>query len=411
MTLIQRLSIHHGLKGLSMGLFLTVQTLFLQEKGLSLWHLGILFGTFSITAALLELPLGFAADRLGRIRLYACARVIGLLGTLLAILLDQFSLLLGVMALLGASRALDSGCIEAWQSERLQEAEPAAALPRRLAGFHTLNALAMAAGALAGGYLTDALSLWTPPTMRPTEWNLFAQAIITLIHLALIPILFREPTLARDASTKANLPRLKPALLLAWQLRPLRRLLGVAIALGMLLFALETYWQPRVIELAPGTAYAVFGWLVTGYFLAAAAGPALLATLLKRWPVTLDHQLIVILLLTSPALTLLALQTTLPGFASGYLGVMLITAMLSVPMEALIAEQVPGPMRSTLYSLLSLALQAGGVALMLGFSWLVPTLGINGFWLTLAVVLLLAGLGASLDLRSQRTAAFTVARP
>lgn len=407
MTLISRLSVHHSLKGLSMGFFLTVQTLFLQEKGLSLWHLGMLFGTFSMTAALLELPMGFAADRLGRIRLYACARGVGFLGTLLAIGLDRFSLLLGVMALLGASRALDSGSIEAWQSERLQEIEPAT-LPRYLARFHTLSALAMAAGALAGGYLTDALAPWTPAAMRPTEWNLIAQAMITLLHLLLIPVLFREPD-RYPADTP--LPQLKPALLLGWQRRPVRRLLGLALLLGMLLFALETYWQPRTMALAPGTPYAVLGWLVTGYFLAAAAGPALLTLLLRHWSMPADHQVVVIFLFTAPMLALLAMQTTLPGFATGYLGVMLIAAMLAIPMEALIADHVPGPMRSTLYSLLSLSLQAGGVVLTFGFSWLVPLVGIGGFWLILAGVLLLAGVGFALDLHSERRAAIAAARP
>lgn len=410
MTLIHRLSIHHSLRGLSLGLFLSVQTLFLQEKGLSLWHLGILFGTFSITTALLELPLGFAADRLGRIRLYALARAVGLVGIVFAIYVDQFVLLMGVMALLGVSRALDSGCIEAWQSERLQETESETAFVRHLAGFHTLSALSMAAGALTGGYLTDALAHWTPASMQPTEWNLIAQAALTLLHLLLVPMLFREPGRACVEATNVDGLHLQTALQLAWQRRPVRRLLAVAMALGMLLFALETYWQPRLMALAPNTAYAVFGWLVTGYFLAAATGPALLAILLKRWPVTTDLQLILILLLTSPALAMLALQTSLPGFASGYLGVMLITSMLGIPMEAMIADHVPGPMRSTLYSLLSLTLQSGGVILMFGFSWLVPDLGIGGFWLLLAAVLLVVCMGALIDLRSQRKAAFAEAR-
>ncbi|WP_028672632.1 MFS transporter [Saccharospirillum impatiens] len=411
MTLIQRLSVHHSLKGLAIGFFLTVQTLFLQEKGLTLWHLGILFGAFSVSAALLELPLGLAADRVGRIRLYAWARLVGLLGTMLAIFVDQFSLLLGVMALLGASRALDSGSIEAWQSEQLQQTESAAALPRRLAGFHSLSALAMAGGALAGGYLADAMTPWTPENMQPTEWNLIAQAIITLLHLLLIPVLFCEPAVIPTTRSGILAPRMKPALMLAWQLRPVRRLLGVALSLGMLLFALETYWQPRAFALAPSAGYAVFGWLVTGYFLAAAAGPALLASLLKRCSVSSDRIMVVTLLLISPALTALALQSTLPGFASGYLGVMLIAAMLSVPMEALIAEHVPGPVRSTLYSLLSLALQAGGVILLVGLSWLVPILGIEGFWLALAAMLLLVGICAHLDLHRERKAANARAKP
>ncbi|HET8903783.1 MAG TPA: hypothetical protein VFN16_07295, partial [Saccharospirillum sp.] len=64
-----------------------------------------------------------------------------------------------------------------------------------------------------------------------------------------------------------------------------------------------------------------------------------------------------------------------------------------------------------LYSLLSLSLQAGGVVLTFGFSWLVPLVGIGGFWLILAGVLLLAGVGFALDLHSERRAAIATARP
>ena len=62
MTLIQRLTLHHGLAGLSLGVFIAVQTLFLQEKGMSLTQIGLLFGAYASA----HHPARTAARRRGR---------------------------------------------------------------------------------------------------------------------------------------------------------------------------------------------------------------------------------------------------------------------------------------------------------------------------------------------------------
>lgn len=70
MTLLRRLTIHHSLQGIALGLFLAVNTLFLIDKGFNLWQIGFAFGCWSVSNAFFELPLGALADNYGRVRVY-----------------------------------------------------------------------------------------------------------------------------------------------------------------------------------------------------------------------------------------------------------------------------------------------------------------------------------------------------
>ena len=99
-----------------------------------------------------------------------------------------------------------------------------------------------------------------------------------------------------------------------------------------------------------------------------------------------------LLCLVAGVLTLLALQRSLAGFALAYLGFMFCLSMLNVPLETLLARSAPAPLRSTLFSLMSLSLQAGGLALAYGLSWCLRWLGIPGLWLLLAGVTALTAL-------------------
>lgn len=417
MTLIRRLTIHHAMAGFAMGLFLAVQTLFLQEKGLGLWHIGLLFGTFGAATALMELPLGAVADLYGRIRTYALSRALTLAGVVLAMVLDSFWALLSAMALLGLARALDSGSIEAWQVDQMKNQGLRERIPSAIARFHAASALAIAAGALLGGYLPDILSPVTPLSIRPTEWNLFAQALVTGLHLLVLGALFHEGDRVRPDDKTSGLRRqLHIALTYGLSNRRLRGVFIAAFVLGLALFSMEAYWQPRVTEIAPETRYAVFGWLATGYFLAAALGPMLIGYIHRSCAPDSEYMLAAIFLLLAPLLALLSLQQELTGFVPLYLGFMLLLSMINVPFEILMAEEAPNKFRSTLFSISSLSLQTGGVVMAYGLSFLVRWLGIAGIWLVLACLLLITGLGLFLRAwartpRQKSTRAPRVPRP
>ncbi len=393
MSLIHRLTLHHALAGFALGLFLAVQTLFLKEKGIDLWHIGLLFGAFGAATVCFELPLGALADIHGRVRIYRLSRLIALSGILLAVVLDGFWGLFIAMALLGVSRALDSGSIQAWQLDHLKAAGLAERIPNAIARFHSASAAAIASGALLGGYLPGWMQdsvYWQP---RPTEWNLLAQATITALHLLMLGWLFKEgDPKAGHSSTSGLRHQLRSAVLVAFHRPKLLRLFASAFLVGLVLFALEAYWQPRVLELAPDTNYAVFGWLASGYFLAAAAGPMVLGRVLKRIHPPTEAMIFGILALLGPLLTALALQSTLLAYAPTYLLFMLVLSMINVPFEITLAEEAPNEVRSTLFSILSLSLQTGGVVMAYGLSFCVQWIGIAGLWIGLASLLALSGL-------------------
>lgn len=393
MPLIHRLTLHHALAGFALGLFLAVQTLFLKEKGIDLWHIGLLFGAFGAATACFELPLGALADIHGRVRIYRLSRLIALTGILLAVVMDGFWGLFIAMTLLGVSRALDSGSIQAWQLDHLKAAGLAEKLPNAIARFHSASAAAIASGALLGGYLPG----WVPDPVywkvRPTEWNLLAQAAITALHLLMLGWLFKEGDPKASHSSVSGLRhQLRTATRVAFQQPKLLRLFACAFLVGLVLFALEAYWQPRVLVLAPDTDYAVFGWLASGYFLAAAAGPMVLGWVLKRIHPPTEQMIFGIMALLSPLLMALALQSTLLGYAPTYLLFMLVLSMVNVPFEITLAEEAPNELRSTLFSILSLALQTGGVVMAYGLSVFVQWIGIDGLWIGLASLLGLNGL-------------------
>jgi len=326
MSLINRLTLHHGLVGFAMGLFLAVKTLFLKEKGFDLWQIGLLFGAFGATTALLELPLGAVADIHGRVRVYGLSRLLVLMGILLAAVLDTF-------------------------------------------------------------------------------WG--AMAAITGIHLPLLGWLFHEGDPKQPQSGDGGVRnQLRIAIRYGFNNPRLRAVFMTAFVVGLVLFSIEAYWQPRVTEIAPTIDYAVFGWLATGYFLAAALGPLIIAQLVRRWPVTPDRLIQGIILILGPLMAVLALQTQLTGYAPAYLAFMLVLSMANAPFEMLMAEEVPSEVRSTLFSVLSLSLQLGGVVMAYGLSFTVKWIGIEGLWLWLglglATVLALRGLTGFLGRRLPR---------
>ena len=63
-----RLITHELFSGVTFGIFLAVQGMFILEKGVEVWQIGLLFGAVVISTALFELPFGALADIHGRIK-------------------------------------------------------------------------------------------------------------------------------------------------------------------------------------------------------------------------------------------------------------------------------------------------------------------------------------------------------
>ncbi|EAR09265.1 MFS transporter [Reinekea blandensis] len=389
MSLISRLSIHYSVQGLSQGLLLSVITLFMVEKGMALWQVGVAFGTFSLSAALLELPLGATADLHGRIRVFRLSQLVSIVGLIIAALATSFVWVLLAMLCLGLTRALESGSVSAWEVEQIRRQGQGDRLAELLGRFQAINALSIAVGALAGGYLPTLFTELLSP-LAPTSANLFVAAAITSIHVLLLPWLFREgDPVVQPEQPPTVMGQIQTAVQLARGSQALRSVLMVGFAFGLILSNMEAYWQPRLNALLDGQGYALFGWIATGYFISAAIGPALFSALSSRLSISASTTMTLLLVIVAPLLWTLAISDTVPMFALFYCLFIAVLVCINIPAQVITNEHTQDEVRSTMQSVVSLIMQLGGAVSAFGFSWLIEHLGIAVVWQSLAVGLMI----------------------
>ena len=390
MNLINRLTFHSAFIGLYYGIFLAVQTLFLLDKSFAFWQIGVLFGTYGVSAALFELPLGALADLHGRIKVFKLHLIATGGGFAAAFFVTDFYLLLVGMVLLGLGRALQSGTIDSWQVEQINRMGLTDKLGQLIGRFQAVGAIAMAVGALTGGYIPG-LAIQLFPTMIPSALNLLVIAAFVFTHLLLTPWLFSEGDTPFEHEETPTVGRqIRVALTHGYKNQSLRSLFLVAALLGFTLMNIEAYWQPFVKYMNVSEGYGVFGWLAMGYFVGAAIGPGLYALLLGKITASCESQITVILAFSALCLYLLANQTTLMGFAAFYIAFMAVFSSINIPLEVLLNEHTNDNIRSTIHSVISLLIVSGGAVASFGLAPVVQWLGIAAVWKIVSIVLTVA---------------------
>jgi len=364
-------------------------TLFMIEKGLTLWQVGFAFGTFGITAVLMELPLGAMADLHGRIRVYRWSLFVHLVALFIAISFSTFIWILLGMSLMGLSRALESGSVSAWEIEQIRLNGLADKTAQLMGQFQATNALGIAAGALLGGYLPEIMAGLTSLN-TPTTHNLIMVFILTIIHIVLLPWLFKEGDVIAQCENRTTFKKqVSVALQHGLKNKAIRPLLFAGFLFGLVLSNLEAYWQPYVKTLTADNQYAIFGWIATGYFICAAIGPGLFSLLVTRLNIRSETMISLIFAAAAPLLYFLGKSSNLLEFAIFY-GLFIATlACVNIPVQVLLNDNTQDNIRSTMQSVMSLVLQAGGACAAFGLSPVIQLVGIANVWQGLALALLL----------------------
>lgn len=147
-SLMRRFTVLHVLRWIPTGFAAPVLVLLPHERGLTLGQIGTAFALYNLVVLGLELPTGGWADRWGArpvLCASASAHTLGLAGVLAA---HDLVVLLPAAAMLGIGRALGSGPLEAWVVTRLRAAGAAARVPVAMGRASTVEAAALAMGAL-----------------------------------------------------------------------------------------------------------------------------------------------------------------------------------------------------------------------------------------------------------------------
>ena len=347
-----------GLFWLATALPAALLVLFVQSRGVTLGQVGLLFGAYSLTAAVFEVPSGMLADAWGRkpTTLLACVLMIAAQ----TLLIWAFSLpLLLVWALFyGVGRALISGALEAWFVDAVERAAPGTEMQPLFAKAGTVELLALTLGTLSGGALPELFTrLPDGAVLSPLSVVLVVSIAVKVVLVGVVlwgvketvPVKPPQTGLRKMVSSTFNLSRRNPAL---------RLLFGGALASGFALAGLETFWQPRFADLlGPNT-------VILSVILAGSFGVGMLGNLasIPLCRIFSERYAVVAALmqgLGGLTLVLLALQTRALPAALLFWAVYLTLGVSGSPRQTLLNRAVSSDSRAALLSVSSLMTYVG----------------------------------------------------
>ena len=390
-----------------------LMVLLLQARDMSLFHVGLGMGIYSLTIVLLEVPTGGLADAVGRKKVAVLAYT--LMAATMGALLFAFSvpmLLLG-FAFYGAGRALSSGALDAWFVDELQLIHPDIELQPLLArgGIITLTALGI--GAMLGSalprlfaYLPEDGTAVLTPLAIPILFSLVTKLI--LILFVLLAVKEKRPSTHKNSWRQGfqEVPTIiKEAAQLSRQNTTILLLLGATLAGGLALVSIETFWQPRFALLQGGDAEntLLFGLAMAGSFFAGVVGNILATPLSQR--LGKRYALVAALSrgLQGLFLIVLAVQTAVPFFIVIFWLVYLNMGVLDSPHNTLMNEQIPTERRSAMLSVQSLSNYVGGVIGAIGLGYLAEQTSVSTAWIVAGSLLMVSlFLYLQIDVRQRR---------
>ena len=393
----------------TVGVGTTVMVLLMLSKGGSVETVGLVVAIYSSFVIIFEFPSGVLSDLIGQKKIYLFSLGLAILGYLIVLTTTGLFWLVAGFSCYGIARAFASGSVETIFINNFIAKHGNEHLHRLMGVLNAGEILGLAAGALTGGFLP---MLWAQafPGQNRYNGNLILQISVQVLLLLLTLALVRESELKSATNTSKNvvqtqtlptstsksisslMSHIRGSLTTVAGSRNLKLLISGTLIWGFCFTAIEVYWQPQLKAILGSDRQTwLFGLVNSGYFLAALAGVGTM-TLILRKKRTYPGLMFILRILLGLLIVVLALQKSVPAFASVYLGMFMVNGMLTIPEGTMINLLIPDDKRSSLLSLTSLAMQLGGVSGSVLFSILLRHLSISGIWLIAGTVFALSSL-------------------
>ena len=376
---------------------LALLILLLQARGLNLLQASLLFGVNALTVVLLEVPTGSLADIVGRKRVTISAALLMIVGFGLFLTSFSFSLLLLGGVIYGASRALASGALDAWFVDTVQAHDPDVALQPLFAKSGIATLLGLALGTLAGGIIPYAhpfLPIGESAILTELSLPLLASLIVQLIRLALVVALVVEEspvTTEPSSGVVKTVPAfVNSAVQLSWHSGLIRWILLTTFAGGFVMVGLENFWQPHFANLLGGSEgnTLAFGVIMAGNFILGAVGNAVSTALARVLRNRLGYLAGASEFLRGLALVLLVMQGNLYLAGLFFWLVYFGMGITGPAVSAMINEEIPAELRSTMLSIQSMVSYIGVFAGSVLLGRLAHQFSVGTAWLVAGGVLI-----------------------
>ncbi|MET0666869.1 MAG: MFS transporter [Acidimicrobiales bacterium] len=381
-----------SLRWVGTGCVIPTLVVLMQSRGLTLAQIGVAAAAQGVLVLLLELPTGGLADTLGPRRVLLTSGAVESLALVLFIAADSFLLFAVAWGVMGVSRALDSGPLEAWYVDRALRLDEAADIERGIAHGGAALSIAISGGALLAAFLVtigpiagiDALVL-------PVIAGLcFSVANVVAVSRLVTDDPARHGGRAREA-VRETPTAVRDGLSIVRESPGLRALVLIELLWGAGLVGVEFLSGPRLVEVlgSPEQGVAVLGvtaavaWSISGL---GAAGTGTLV----RWCRTPARAGVVTRIVQAAAVALMAVVAGPVGLITGYLAFYLVHGAANAVHYGMVHRLVDEGRRTTILSVSSLVARLGGTAADIGLGVVAAGPGL-GTAFALCAILLLAG--------------------
>lgn len=363
---IRLFQIHQFLDRFAMGLTVAVAALALTDRGMDLFQISLLFGVYSLTTLVMELPFGGLADSIGRKPVFLAAVIASLISLALFLSTSDFYVLALSFAFIGFGRALRSGTLDAWFVETFKEAAPDVDVQPALAKAQWAGAMGLAIGAVLGGLLPDILG----PVAQRLGLSIYDASYAASFTVMLGVFVFTKLAIVEEQRPMnaralrqgfADVPKvIKEAGRLALTHPALSVLLAALAFFLMATNPVEVLWPTHAKPmLAEGYANTAIGTLTATYFFCIALGASLSASISRifrrRHAVTLAAAFACL----AGVQVALAWQGSIVGFVGMFVLFSVLLGISETPASSILHNCVEDRQRSTMLSLRSLIQQLG----------------------------------------------------
>ncbi|WP_104403178.1 MFS transporter [Vibrio penaeicida] len=390
-----RFGIQQGLHWLIMGIMIPVITLIFQSRGLNLFDIGLVMAVWIGSTALLEIPMGGLADKYGKRRTYLVSLFTNMVGCIVLLVSYDFSFLLMSSFILGASRALYSGTLDALFYESFQHQVGDGTFHSALAKVNVMITFGLAIGSLIGGVLPDVIN--NLGAGFPSVYDLNILTVIIGNVLLLAGTIWVIPNQKRGTSTDPSIfvssaKSILRTIQCAFTHCVIKRLMQTTLVLGMVLSAAENHWQPYLARIIEDTGYGItmFGMVSSLYFLMSAVASLCSITLLTWFNGSHRMLMLVTRCMAGVLFFLLAHTTSFLAFLVCYLGFFFLFTLGNNSESVLLNDNTSEEVRSTMLSVSSFVVTIGGVLSSLVFGFISEHYGIPLSWQLSGILLVVS---------------------
>lgn len=379
------------LNSFSRGILIPVLSLLLLEKGLTLSNLSIVLGIYALTAVVLELPTGIAADVIGRKNVFCLSLAVSVVCFTIIFMGQGFIALAVGMIFYGINKSLASGSFDALFIDWYLDTFGKENLPKITYRMSVLDTLGLSLGAVTGGVL-PLISKNLFPQSGIYDLNLWAKILLTLILIVISYAFIKEADSFKASSKKSVRQHVLNSYFAVKSNKTLLFIFMSVLSTGFFLSAMETYWQPHFKSLLSDSMIWLLGIMAFLYMGAGMAGNILSGKIINKFKIGYKEMYLALRVILALCLAILSMQTKIPMFLIVYSGTYLFFGMSNLPEGIIINGEIQNDMRASILSVYSFIFQSGALLGSFINSIIINYVTIPSLWLISSGIILVTAI-------------------